>query len=241
MGRFSGLPEHTRELETQDNMAKGKTLFAAAVAAASLSAFAGTSQAVVYTEGPGDAAQTLSTPQVVGSNATGFTGTIGGSQDADLYKFTIATAGKYTFSDNNSGTYDITAGGQLDTAIFLFSSTGTALYTNDDASGTSVESAFTETLAAGTYYFGISLSGNEPVNSNNQLLFAGYPNGDTTAVRGPASGLNPTTEANFNGQSYSSDIGVYSVTISAVPEPSTWAVVGASTVALAFVRRRRVA
>ena len=223
-------------------MAKGKTLFAAAVAAASLSAFAGTSQAVVYTEGPGDAGQTLSTAQVVGSNATGFTGTIGGSQDADLYKFTIATAGKYTFSDNNSVTTDITAGGQLDTAIFLFSSTGTALYTDDDASGTSVESAFTETLAAGTYYFGISLSGNEPVNSNNQLLFAGYPNGDTTAVRGPASGLNPTTEANFNGGSYSSDIGVYSVTItSAVPEPSTWAVVGASAGALAFVRRRRVA
>ncbi len=224
-------------------MAKGKLVLAAATAAVSLSAFAGTSQAVVYTEGPNDAGQTLATAQVVGANATGFSGLIGTGQDADLYEFTVATAGKYTFSSDNPGTVDITAGGPLDTAIFLFSSTGAAIFTNDDnANGLDITSSLTATLASGTYYFGISLSGNEPVNSANQLLFAGYPGGDTTATRGPASGLNPTTEANFNGQSYSNDLGTYNVTItSAVPEPSTWVVVGASAAALAFLRRRRVA
>ena len=108
--------------------------------------------------------------------------------------------------------------------------------------GTTVNSSFTATLAAGTYYFGISLSGNEPVNSNNQLLFAGYPGGDTTATRGAASGLNPTTLSTFNGQYLlPTDVGTYSVAITnAVPEPSTWAALALGSLAAgATILRRR--
>ncbi len=223
-------------------MAQGKLVFAAAaIAAVSLSASAVTSQAAVFTEG-GDAGQTLATAAVAGA-ATGFSGTLSNPSDADLYQFTIATAGSYTFSDVGSTVSHSYGTNQLDTAIFLFSSTGTAIATNDDASGSTVASSVKATLAAGTYYFGISESGNEPVNSNNQLLFAGYPGGDTTTTRGPASGVNPTTEFNFNSnESDPTDYGTYSVSItSAVPEPSTWAVVAISGAALAFLRRRRAA
>ena len=108
--------------------------------------------------------------------------------------------------------------------------------------------------AAGTYYLGISESGNEPINTASQLLFQGYPGGDTTAVRGAARGLNPTTESTFNSNEFDTTTsGAYEIDLTSaatadnpnapttVPEPSTWAVVGASCAALAFLRRRRVA
>ena len=215
-------------------------LVASLFAAASLTTLASNSRAAVYAE-TGDTGQTLATAQNAGS-ATGFSGTLSTAGDADLYVFTIANAGTYTFSDTGTaGTTSVTYGaGQLDTAIFLFSSTGTALYTDDDASGTSVESSLTETLAAGTYYFGISESGNEAINSNSQLLFAGYPGGDTTATRGAASGVNPTIESNFNGNQYDTDHGTYNVTITnAVPEPSTWTALALGSIAAGFTILRR--
>ena len=207
------------------------------LAAASLAAITSTSQAATYVE-TGDAGQTLGTAQNAGA-ATGFTGTLSSDFDVDLYVFTVANAGTYTFSDVG-GTADTTAGGVLDTEISLFGSTGTALAVNDDASGTTVESKLTATLSAGTYYFGITNSGNEAINLNSQLLFNMPPGGDTTATRGAASGVNPTTLSNFNTQSYTTDRGTYNVTISAVPEPSTWAtlVLGTLTAAFTFLRRR---
>ena len=96
----------------------------------------------------------------------------------------------------------------------------------------------TTTLTAGSYYLGISLSGNEPVNSNSQLLFT--VDQPTTSVRGPASGLNPTTESNFNSGTFSPETGPYSITVSAVPEPTTTAVLAFGGLAsLAFLRRLR--
>ena len=234
-GRLKSRSHQTKFTMVPFNKASGVAL----LAAASLLSVQNVSHAAIFAE-MGDAGQTLATAENAG-NVTGFIGTIGAAQDADLYVFTIAAAGSYRFSDVNT-TVDATAGGALDTAIFLFNSTGTPLVTNDDASGTSINSSFTVTLAAGTYYFGISLSGNEPVNSSGQLLFAGYPAGDTTATRGPTSGLNPTTESTFNGQSYSSDVGTYSVSITnAVPEPSTYALLalGGAAVALGSRRLRR--
>ena len=224
-------------------MVKGKSVLAAAVVAASLGAFAGTSHALVYTEPTSDAGQTLATAANAGA-ATEIDGTLSNQFDADLYKITLSTTGSYTFSTNN--TFTNNAG--TDTELSLFTSTGTALLLNDDASGMVITSTITGTLTAGTYYVGVASSGNEPVNSNSQLLFAeptGASSGDTTVVRSPAMGVNPTTLANFNsGNTYYDGSGPYHIIITApaaVPEPSTWAVVGASCAALALLRRRRVA
>jgi hypothetical protein len=79
------------------------------------------------------------------------------------------------------------------------------------------------TLSPGTYYLGISLSGNEPVNSVNQLLFT--VDQPTTSIRGKASGLNPTTLFTFNGNTFFNESGDYTITLTAtqaaaVPEPS---------------------
>ena len=166
-------------------------LFAAATSAV----LAAPSYAITFTEPGSDAGQTLATATATGTNnttsLTAISGTFNAAQDADLYYITITTAGTFSASTVGASTQD--------TALFLFTLSGTAIATNDDASGTSIQSALPAgnalyaTLAAGQYILGISQSGNEPINSASQLLFNGYPNGDTTAVRGPASGLNPTT------------------------------------------------
>ena len=182
---------------------KHKVLASGLMAAASLTMGLGTSQAVIYNESS-DAGQTLAAAKSTGTNATtplqAITGSLGSASDADLYAITITSAGAFSATTNN------VASSNLDTAIFLFSASGAAIATNDDApGGTSFDStlpagnALYATLTPGTYFIGISSSGNEAVNTASQLLFAGYPGGDTTAVRGTATGLNPATESTFNG------------------------------------------
>ena len=233
-------------------------------AAASFVALGSTSQAATllttYAE-TGDAGQTLATAQGTASTAAPagttlntITGTFNGLNDADLFVIRIATPSAFSASTVNAAT---NLGGQ-DTALFLFNASGVAIATNDDAAGgASTDSSLPTgntlyaSLAAGTYFLGISESGNEPVNANSQLLFAGYPGGDTTAVRGAASGLNPTTLATFDSQSFGGGAGAYEIDLSgaataanpnAVPEPSTWAALALGSLAtLAITRRRRTA
>jgi hypothetical protein len=194
----------------------------------------------------GDAGQTLGTAQntgVPGTSLTSITGSLSSGTDADVFRFNITAPSTFSASTVNVLT-------TMDTALFLFNSSGLAIYTNDDASGSSVQSglpagsAFTLSLAPGTYYIAISLSGNEPINLNSQLLFAGYPSGDSTAVRGPAGGVSPASLFNFNGQTFSPETGTYQITLTssaAVPEPSTMALALAGAAGLAFWLRRRLA
>ena len=198
---------------------------------------ASTGRALNFAE-PGDAGANLGGAAAAGTfngtagGLTSISGSIAGTDglDADVYSFTLGSATALRLVSTS------TAG--LDTALFLFSSTGAALLANDDASGTSIQGALTTgTLAAGTYYLGISLSGNEPVNSANQLLFAGGPG--TTGQRGAASGLNPATLAGFNGNVSFAEGGAYSIGLSAVPEPGTWALLGAGALVLGATTLRR--
>jgi hypothetical protein len=197
-----------------------------------------------------------STGVTAGLPLTEILGTFNAATDADLYVINLTNPATFSASTNNSVT---NLGGQ-DTALFLFSASGAAIATNDDApGGTTTDSTLPAcntlyaSLAAGTYYLGISESGNEPVNTANQLLFKPYPGGDTTAIRGPASGVNPTTEANFNGNSFAGggsgnyEIDLTSTTTAlipgAVPEPGTWTVVvlGSIAAGFTFLRRHRSA
>ncbi len=224
-------------------MEKGKRKLATTLLAAAIFTTAGTSaQAALYIE-PGDAGQTFATAAPAGT-ATQIDGTIasGNASDADLYQLTLATGGSYTFSTVNAYT---TTGG-VDTELALFTAAGVPILENDDANGTTIESSITTMLAAGTYYIGVASSMNEPVNSNNQLLFVGLSqSGDTTAVRGPASGVNPTTFTAYNSNEYdTTTTGQYQIGITGpVPEPSTWAMfgLGAFAAGFAFLRRRQPA
>lgn len=204
-------------------------------------AFANVSlQAQTYTE-TGDAGQTLATAQntglTVGATTVSIFGTISSAMDADLFRITITTPMSFTAT---------TVGGStLDTALFLFNSSGMAIYTNDDASGSSIQStlpggsSFTMSLAPGTYFIGISLSGNEPVNSSGQLLFAAFTGGNSSSVRGPAAGVNPNTLADFNGLTSFAESGAYRINLTAVPEPTTVAFLLAGAGTIGFVVRKR--
>ncbi len=228
-------------------MDKGKRKLATSLlAAAALTTTTASVQAVVYTE-TSDAGQTLATANNTGLSVggtgtlTGVAGTIGTSTDADLYQFTVNSPIAFT-ATVTGGASSVAGAGQIDTSMFLFNSLGAALIANDDQSNTVYyQSSFTINLAAGTYYLGVSLSGNEPVNSNNQLLFT--TDQPTTSVRGPASGLNPTAESTFNGNTSFAETGPYSATITStavVPEPTTTAALAFGGIAsLVFLRRLR--
>ena len=182
----------------------------------------------------------MATAEVVPAADTLIDGTIaaGNPSDADLFQISLSSANTYTFSTVNA--YTNTGG--VDTELFLFTSTGTAIVANDDANGTTFDANVTATLSPGTYYIGVSSSGNEPINSNSQLLFVGLSqSGDTTAMRGPASGINPTTLNGFNSNNYdTTSTGQYQIGItSAVPEPSTWAALGLGSIAAGFTILRR--
>ena len=222
------------------------SLFAAAASAVLTTPL----HAVTYLEPVNsDAGQTLATAQATGSNNTTALTSIGGTlsnpNDADLYYITITNAGTFAATTNNATT------GGLDTALFLFSLNGTPLATNDDGSNTSVAAALAAgnslyaNLAPGQYLLAVAASGNEAINAASQLLFA---TGSTTSTRGQASGLNPTTLSDFDGQAFDTSatgFGAYQIDLTsvntAVPEPSTWAVLASGTAAGGFLllRRRR--
>ncbi len=237
-------------------------LAASLFAAASFTTIASTSHAATalttFTE-TADAGQTLktaaataSTAAPAGSPLTTIFGSLSTASDADLYAITISTPSTFSASTVNS----VTGTSGLDTALFLFNASGVAIATNDDASGgASVDSSLPSgntlyaNLMSGVYYLGIGSSGNEAINSASQLLFAGYPGGDTTAVRGTASGLNPTTLSTFNSNEFDTTTsGAYEIDLTstataanpAVPEPSTWAafVLGGIAAGFAILRRR---
>lgn len=230
-------------------------IIAAAFAAAAL--LPGMASAQVYNEG--NAGQTLATAADTTTSATGLAlTTINGTltaQDADLFRIYISSPGTFSVTTNNAVTNSSYPGGfSLDTALFLFDATGHAIATNDDTDGMTLTSTLSHTnallsnLAAGYYYLGISISGNEPVNAVNNLLFQ---TGDYTDVRGPATNITPTTLADFDAFSYDDTPGAYQINltgvtfgpaaVAGVPEPATWAMMVMGFGAIGAGLRRRQA
>ncbi len=233
---------------------KTRLLLAAFIAAAaSLPSLSPGLLAQNYVE-TGDAGQTPGTAQATGINQSGtlgsastITGTFAAntsngnnaSQDADVFIFTLSAPAMLTFSTLNTTTSTGGQSGGRDTELFLFTSTGAPILANNDATGFTLQSSFTVSLAAGSYRIAVSLADNEPVNSANQLVFA--TSASPTAVRGPASGINPAVFSNFNSGNSFPDSGNYQIGITTVPEPSAWAlmVLGAATLSVFINRRRR--
>lgn len=181
--------------------------------------------AQIYTES-GDAGGNQAGAQASGLTQAGtIFGSLGTINDADVFSLTITNTMTIMFSTVNALTGTSGGAGGLDTQLFLFTSSGQPVFANDDANGLTVQSTlpagnnFLATLAAGTYYIAISLSGNDPVNLNNQLVF--LSSADPTAVRGPASGTSPTNWNGFDNNAAGGPNGSYQIDISAVPEPST--------------------
>ena len=197
--------------------------------------------AATYTE-TGDAGQTPSDAQNTGPSGqplSAIFGTIFSGTDADVFVINITDPTNFSATTVNGAT-------SLDTALFLFNMNGQAVYANDDANGMSLGSTLPTgnqfgPMDAGLYYIAISLSGNEPVNFANQLMFTQEIN--STDVRGPNSAVNGSW-SDFDGNTSFPEMGAYEIDLTgtaAVPEPTTTAllffVIGAA--GLGVVRRRR--
>lgn len=190
---------------------------------------------------PGAAQGTAPTPAAAGTPLTSITGTLSSSLDADLFFIAITNPAAFSVS---------TVGNTLiDTQVFLFTIDGAPLFTNnDEASGLSFQSTlpagFASSLSAGSYLLGISANAYDPIDGNSRQLFADPPNGDTTTVRGPAFATNNNLAGFIDGGVFAGDAGPYGLTLTgaatAVPEPSTVALLAAAGAAGAVsVRRRR--
>ncbi len=181
--------------------------------------------AQTYTE-TGDAGQTQGTAQASGLTQSGMIfGTLSSVNDADVFSLTITNTSTISFSTANTLTGTSGGLGGLDTELFLFTSAGVPVFANDDTDGFTLQSTLPSgnnllaSLNAGTYYIAVSLSGNDPVNSVNQLVFASDP--DPKAVRGPASGTNPKNFSGFDSGAFGGPNGSYEIDVTSVPEPSS--------------------
>jgi hypothetical protein len=199
--------------------------------------------ATIYNE-IGDAGQTQATAQFTTGGSgllTNIRGSLLSSHDADLYVIYISNPAAFSATTVNP------TGGFLDTQLFLLTMAGAPIALNDDAPGglsllSTLPVGSASSLAAGFYLLGISMSGYDPVNAVNQLLFA---SGLSTDVRGPASGLQPGVLGGFFDSTFFNDSGRYDIQLTgarpAIPEPGTGALVllGVALCAFATTRRRR--
>lgn len=193
----------------------------------------------------GDAGQTQASAQVTAGYLTSLTsifGSLSSSTDADLYLINILNPGAFSATTVND------TGGFLDTQLFLFSLSGAPVYANDDADGSTVRSTLPAgssfgPLSAGLYILGISLSGYDPVNAVNQLLFD--MSGLTTDVRGPNPSLQPASLVGFFDSTFYDASDNYRIQLTgagtAVPEPASALLVtlAGALCAATTIRRRR--
>jgi len=201
---------------------------------------------VTYTE-TGDAGQSIGTAQGTGPSGQALSqifGSIGTVGDADIFIISITNAAAFSATTVNAGT-----GAGLDTSLFLFNSAGRPVYANDDADGLTLQSTLPAgnalgPVTTGIYYLAISLSGSEPVNFANQLLFA---TGSSTDVRGP-NGIATGPEVGFDSSLVApgSPTGAYEIdltgAVTAVPEPSvpaTFILGSLVSAGIFFARKRR--
>lgn len=170
----------------------------------------------------GDAGDLPASSQILPSlgTITSISGSIGSASDVDMYRFTVPSAMSLSFI--------VAASSTIDSQLFLFNSLGAGVWANDDV-GTSLDAQITAPLAAGLYYLAISSWDRHPVNASNLPIF-----GSDGGVLLP-----PINSGAVTAWTGSGGIGMYSINVSAVPEPETWALFCAGLLATIGCRRSK--
>lgn len=220
-----------------------KRIIGSLFAVAASIALVNSASAITWIEVPdaGQSVATAQTPTPPNQTLGNIFGSLSSATDVDI--FTIFISNPAVFS----ATTVLGTTALLDTQLFLFNSSGNPVYMNDDdAGGGTIQSTLPAGNAlgpqtAGIYYLAISLSDNEPVNFNNQLLFA---LGSTTSIRGPNAVANPKTLFNWDSSGVvpGSTFGAYQINLtgaSTVPEPSIIALCAIGTIGILRIARRR--
>jgi hypothetical protein len=195
--------------------------------------------------GQGDAGGLPASANITQGSGGPLTDIIGSLNDqttgADMYEISIVNPAAFSATVTGNGNDPI-----VNTALYLFDSSGVGLFGNDNISGADSLSAIpvgtTNSLAAGLYYILIVPSGHLPENGTT-LLFGDLTN--TTTV-GPAtsakiikkyatSGTTPNPAD--SGKGY--DIVLTGASFAQTPEPATVALIGSGLLALGIWKRRR--
>jgi hypothetical protein len=220
-----------------------KRIIASLFAVVASVALVSSASAITWIE-VGDAGQTIATAQTptpANQPLNNIFGSFSSTSDVDIFTIFISNPALF------SATTVLGTSTLIDTQLFLFNSSGAPVYMNDDDSGGgTIQSTLPAGNAlgpqtAGIYYIAISLSDNEPVNLNNQLLFA---LGSTTSVRGPNPIANPKLLSSWDasGVAPGSTIGAYQINLtgaSTIPEPSIIALSAIGTLGILRIARRR--
>jgi hypothetical protein len=130
------------------------------------------------------------------------------------------------------------AGSTLDPALYLFDSTGHALFGENDISGANVQAQITgQTITAGLYFLAIAASGQDPLHTGSQIFGSGFDT--STGIQTPLSGTPKLNTWNNNGNS-SGDyrIALTGAEFAETPEPGALGLVGIGLVGLGWLRRR---
>lgn len=151
---------------------------------------------------------------------------------ADLYSFSVAQSGYFSFDTFGSGI--------ADPQLFLFDNVGSGLFFNNDASiaPSNTQSSFISRLDAGIYYIGFSFYAVDPADAASNPIFdtAGSNEGRAIAGAGPLAQWQDFSGLNLF------DVTDYNINIAQViPEPGALPLALAALGLMAAFARRRPA
>jgi hypothetical protein len=179
-----------------------------------------------------DAGQSLTNFQSIKHDTNAIIGSIGDTQDIDLYQINLAD-GLFAATTVRNVTNN------LDTMLWLFDAEGKGVVGNDDSYGTS-QSTIRASVEQGTYYLGIGNFGMLPTGETGSIF--DYVNGSSRTKLLKATGDDALTDWDM-GKSASSPqaTGRYRIvlnqsTVRKTPEPS--AAIGFGVFALSFAIKR---
>jgi hypothetical protein len=194
----------------------------------------------------------VSAENLTSMNVTEITGSIVDQLGVEMFEIDITNAAGFSATTVNAGAFGIP-----DTELFLFDSSGMGVYGNDDIDGGNTLSCLPSAVVSnpcsssrptgvgpvtdGDYFLAITRSANSPLDGSVNDIFTIL---NSTDVVGPNSGTGPVadwdggvfTNPDFDLQNF--DILLTGTT--AVPEPSTWALIAAGFVGI-FLRRKQLA